>query len=59
MQLDVVFLMRRLISLEKGMSLLLSDHQMSALYTQKKLTLEEAEKQRKKYHLFYKLKKKA
>ena len=35
MQLDVVFLMRRLISLEKGMSLLLSDHQMSALYTQK------------------------
>ena len=52
MQLDVVYILRKLNFLDAALSKLLEKHELSALYLRKKQTLEKAKKQRKKHFSF-------
>ena len=56
LQIDVVTIVKRLIFMEKAMSLLFNKHQLEALHLFKKEKIDEAEKKRKKLDLATRLK---
>jgi len=48
-QLDVLFLFKRILLLEKSVSVIFSESQIKALHFQRKPTLDEAKRNRKRY----------
>ena len=56
-EFDVSFLFKRIIFLERAARVIFADHQFKGLHLHDKLTLEEAEKNRKHFNLKKKVKK--
>ena len=54
-QLDVVYLIKRIMLLERAILTLLDEHQVKGLHLQRKLTLEEVKKNRKNFNMKRKL----